>query len=86
MSDVREAMLRSWIDFDRVALSSGRKGAPRPSDFTLKQETERLAATTAVYAEQVGLPALHVRDILQAWRRAGRTHGEALTALEAGLG
>lgn len=81
----RRDFLDAWQQHDRAAerFSDARgKGA---TTNTLKSVTERLVETRTAYANELHMSAVHFGDALQAWRRAGMNHQQALDAVEAGL-
>lgn len=84
MSAARDAFLDAWIALD-AASSAVSASKHRPSARTLQREAERHTDALRAFADDIGMNPIHVLSVLQAWRRAGRDHAQALKALEAGL-
>lgn len=82
-STVRSELLEAWTELDNAAqhVSESRS---RPGPFTLKELAERHTDALASYAVTVDSNPLHILGVLQAWRRAGRSHERALQAFELG--
>lgn len=67
----RDEFLEAWKSWDND-----------PRD---EKTAARMVECDRVYGQQLGLQAIHLRDLLASWRRAGRTREESLRAVEAGL-
>lgn len=82
--DNRTRLMRAWKTFDRVAKTLGEQRR-KVSQFTLQEEANALTAATRDYGAEIGMTQVALMDVLQAWRRAGFSHDQALDALDAGL-
>ncbi len=87
VADTRAELLRVWRDWDDACEALA---GPQRVDHGYRGANMAIAAKAEVafgnHGAHFGLRTTPFRDVLMAWRRAGFTREQALTATELGLG